>query len=197
MEPSFKIQARGAVLNLKKTPINAKFDRSRTPGVVWDIKQKEDKDPLKEREKQEFAFKRALKKKKQNIQNLLDEPLPPIYETPKLHSSRTSRSTATHSGRSRKGHSPSPLPKLVNKSSCSRNSSPWVSKNPTKTLSHRKSRHSLSTSEDSSSCSTLHMDVEKTFGYEDIPDSTPEAPFELKYLRWSQNITRSTFSYYH
>ena len=191
MEPSFKIEAKGAVLNVKKT----KSDRTRTPGVVWDIRQTRDKDPPKDRGKLQIALKRALKKKQRNIQNILDEPLPPIPENSPQPPSTSPQASATHSGHSRKGFTLPPQPQAVNKSSYSRSRDPWSSKHPFKKAAHSNSRHSSCTSKESGMdyASDLLSECKITG---DLQEESPESPFDLKYLRWSQKVSRITFSYY-
>ena len=107
MNPAFKIEVKSVRVNHRpKLELPRILDKPPPHGVVWDIKQEKNIDPKKELAKKKKILEKIAHKKKQNIQTLLDEPLPPIYEV--TQSTKTER-------QSPKEKATSPLPQITSK----------------------------------------------------------------------------------
>ena len=205
MEATFKIEARSAILNVKRKFVASEPSRAETPGVVWDIRQKRNRDPKEEKAKHQKVLMRVLKKKQQNIQSILDEPLPPIYERPSHQSTATiampsNAGFSTHFTYSHTDHTHSTLPQVLDKPSAyTRVTSPWSSNALPMICSNKYSRPSSSSRDscsDTTTESVSHEHWEKKH-LRKPPIVSSEVPFELDYLRWSQKISRANFSYFY
>ena len=189
MNLAFKLEVKSVKVNHRpKLELPSILDKSPPHRVVWDIKQEKNIDPKKELAKQKKVLEKIAQKKKRNIQTLLDEPLPPIHEL--------TQSTKTE--KQQKDKTSSPLPQIVNKlTPYSHTTSPWsLKKTSNRLLSPNTS--DCSSNEDWEECHTRsgHIKWKKSDSEVCLSPKCPEVPFELKYLRWSQKISRINFSYF-
>lgn len=165
--------------------------------IVWDIKQNCKNNTKDDLSKQRRAIKRALKKQDRCIWVLLDQPLPTIHES-------VDQPTFTKSG----DHlmSPSILCKSDH-TSCQGYNKPSMYACATPAWGHSTSatrdstKHPTASSSACTNSATMQTASVSTILGEkkksriDSSEIKSNVPFELEYLRWSQRLSRISFSY--